>query len=166
MTRAISTCGRRTSSSPKPRRERPPPDLASGRSRRARIRPRREADENGGETRRPSIPVAAIIIAFALLWAISLRVAASSGGAVNVVAKALFLILTSLGSAAVGFFLPMAPVLSAVIGSAFFAGALATAGALVGMGLSDAILTRLETRASGAKAGAAPAADGRKPPRG
>ena len=58
----------------------------------------------------------------------------------------MLLILTSLGSAVIGFFLPMAPVLSAVIGSAFFAGALATAGALVGMGLSDAILTRIEQR--------------------
>ena len=47
----------------------------------------------------------------------------------------------------------MAPVLSSVIGGAFFAGALATAGALAGMGLSDSILTRLERRASGAPAG-------------
>jgi hypothetical protein len=69
-------------------------------------------------------------------------------------AKALFLILTSLASAAIGFFLPMAPVLRSVIGNALFAGALATAGVLVGMGLSDAILVRLERRASGAKAGA------------
>ena len=44
----------------------------------------------------------------------------------------------------------MAPVISAVIGSAFWAGLLATAGALAGMGLSDAILTRLEARESGA----------------
>jgi hypothetical protein len=66
----------------------------------------------------------------------------------------LFLILTSVASAVIGFLLPMAPVLSSVIGGAIFAGALATAGALVGMGLSDAILTRLGMRASGAKAGA------------
>ena len=77
----------------------------------------------------------------------------------------MFLILTSVASAAIGFFLPMAPVLGSVIGSAFFAGALATAGALVGMGLSDAILTRLETRASGAKTDTPPAANERKPPR-
>ena len=37
----------------------------------------------------------------------------------------------------------------ALIGSAFWAGLLATAGALAGMGLSDALLTRLETRESG-----------------
>jgi hypothetical protein len=35
---------------------------------------------------------------------------------------------------------------------------LATGGALAGMGLSDAILTRLEKRESGAPAGAAPTA--------
>ena len=87
-----------------------------------------------------------------------------SGGPVSLIAKAMFLILTSLGSAVIGFVLPMAPVLNTLIGGAFFAGALATAGVLVGMGLSDAILTRLEARASGAKASARPAADGRKPP--
>jgi hypothetical protein len=52
----------------------------------------------------------------------------------------------------------MAPGLSAVIGYAFPAGLLATAGALAGMGLSDAILTRLETQESSAKATAAPTA--------
>ena len=83
----------------------------------------------------------------------------------NVIAKALFLILTSVACAAIGFVLPMAPVLNTLIGGAVFAGALATAGVLVGMGLSDAILTRFEARASGAKAGAPPASDGRKPPR-
>jgi hypothetical protein len=77
----------------------------------------------------------------------------------------LFLILTSVACAVIGFFLPMAPVLSSVIGDAFFAGALATAGVLAGMGLSDAILARLETRASGAKPGALPAGNERKPPR-
>ena len=42
----------------------------------------------------------------------------------------------------------MAPVISALICSAFWAGLLATAGSLVGMGLSDAILARLEARES------------------
>ena len=46
----------------------------------------------------------------------------------------------------------MAPVVSALIGSAFWAGWLATAGALAGMGLSDALFSRLETRESGATA--------------
>jgi hypothetical protein len=43
----------------------------------------------------------------------------------------------------------MAPVISALIGSALWAGLLATGGALAGMGLSDTLLTRFETRASG-----------------
>jgi hypothetical protein len=73
-----------------------------------------------------------------------------------VVAKAVFLILTSLACVAIGFFLPMAPIISSVIGGAFWAGLLATAGALVGMGLSDAILERLEARKSVAPTGAAP----------
>ncbi len=62
----------------------------------------------------------------------------------------------------IGFFLPMAPVISAVIGSAFWAGLLATAGALAGMGLSDAVLTRLETRESGVATTTAP--DKAQPP--
>lgn len=70
-------------------------------------------------------------------------------GGVNVVARAAFLILTCVACIVIGFFLPMAPVISALIGSAFWAGFLATAGALAGMGLSDALLTRLETRESG-----------------
>ena len=74
---------------------------------------------------------------------------------VNVVAKAALLILTCLACIAIGFFLPMAPVISAVIGSAFWAGLLATAGALAGMGLSDAILARLEARESGVALAAA-----------
>jgi hypothetical protein len=43
----------------------------------------------------------------------------------------------------------MVPIISALIGSAFWAGLLATAGALAGMALSDALLTRLETGESG-----------------
>jgi hypothetical protein len=52
----------------------------------------------------------------------------------------------------------MVPVISSVIGGAFWAGLLATAGALAGMGLSDAILTRLEAGESRAPAGDAPTA--------
>jgi hypothetical protein len=70
-------------------------------------------------------------------------------GAVNVVARAAFLILTCVGCIAIGFFLPMVPVISAVIGNAFWAGLLATVGALAGMGLSDDLLKRVETRESG-----------------
>jgi hypothetical protein len=70
-------------------------------------------------------------------------------GGVNVVARAAFLILTCVACIAIGFFLPMVPVISALIGSAFWAGFLATAGALAGMGLSDAVFSRLETRDSG-----------------
>ncbi len=86
------------------------------------------------------------IVAFALLWYASLRIAAATRGGVDVVAKAIFLILTCLACIAIGFFLPMAPVISALIGSAFWAGLLATGGALAGMGLSDALLARFETR--------------------
>ena len=79
-----------------------------------------------------------------------------SRGGVDVVAKAAFLILTCLACIAIGFFLPMVPVISALIGSAFWAGLLATVGALVGMSLSDALLARFETGASGIAPMAAP----------
>jgi len=69
---------------------------------------------------------------------------------VDVVGKAAFLILTCLACIVIGFFLPMAPGVSALIGSTFWAGLLATGGALAGMGLSDALLARLETGESGA----------------
>jgi hypothetical protein len=83
-----------------------------------------------------------------------LRTAAASRGAVNVAAKAVFLILTCLAFILAGFLLPMAPVISAFIGSAFWAGLLASAGALVGMAASDAILARIEPRDTGAPASA------------
>jgi hypothetical protein len=79
-----------------------------------------------------------------------------------VVAKAAFLLLTSLACIAIGFFLPALPVVSAVIGGAFWAGLLATAGALAGMGLSDAILARLETPR--ARAAATTAREKTQPP--
>ena len=82
-----------------------------------------------------------------------------SRGAVNVVAKAVFLILTCLACIAIGFLLPLVPGLSAVIGSAFWAGLLASGGALAGMALSDAILARIERRDEDARASA-----GRKKP--
>jgi hypothetical protein len=94
------------------------------------------------------ILIAATIVAFAFLWYASLRTAAVTRGGVNVVARAAFLILTCVACIAIGFFLPMVPVISALIGAAFWAGLLATAGALAGMGLSDALLARLETRDS------------------
>jgi hypothetical protein len=50
----------------------------------------------------------------------------------------------------------MVPVISALIGSAFWAGLLATVGALVGMSLSDGLLARFETGASGIAPMAAP----------
>jgi uncharacterized membrane protein YoaK (UPF0700 family) len=100
--------------------------------------------------RRWFILIAATIVAFALLWYASLRTAAATRGAVNVVARAAFLILICVACIAIGFFLPMAPVISALIGNAFWAGLLATAGAFVGMGLSDALLNRVETREPGA----------------
>ena len=63
-------------------------------------------------TRRSFIRIAATIVAFALLWYASLRAAAATRGAVNVIAKAAFLILTCLACIAIGFFLPMVPVIT------------------------------------------------------
>jgi hypothetical protein len=108
---------------------------------------------SGCEIRRSFIRIAATIAAFGVLWYASFRTVAVSRGAANLIAKAAFLILTCLACIAIGFFLPIAPVFSAILGSAFWAGLLATAGALVGMALSDAILARLETRKSVASAG-------------
>ena len=104
----------------------------------------------GCKLRRSFILIVATIVAFELLWYASLRAAAVTRGGVNVVARAVFLILTCVACIAIGFFLPMVPVISGLIGNAFWAGLLATAGALGGMGLSDALLARLETRESGA----------------
>jgi uncharacterized membrane protein YoaK (UPF0700 family) len=98
--------------------------------------------------RRSFILIAATIVVFALLGYASLRTAAVTRGAVNVVARAAFLILTCLACIAIGFFLPMVPVVSALIGSAFWAGLLATLGALAGMGLSEELLSRIEARES------------------
>ena len=102
----------------------------------------------GREIRRPFIRIAATIAAFAALWFVSFRTIVVSRGAANVIAKAIFLILTCLACITIGFFLPIVPVISAILGSALWAGLLATAGALVGMALSDAVLARLETRQS------------------
>ena len=56
----------------------------------------------------------------------------------------MLLIVTCLACIAIGFFLPMAPVLRNFIGSAVYAGSLASAGAIAGMYVADAILARLE----------------------
>ena len=91
-----------------------------------------------------AIRIAAAIVAFALLWYGSLRAAQISRGVVNIAAKAVLLILTCLACIAIGFFLPMAPVLRNFIGSAVYAGSLASAGAIAGMYVADAILARIE----------------------
>ncbi len=75
-----------------------------------------------------------------------MRAAQISRGVVNIAAKAVLLILTCLACIAIGFFLPMAPVLRNFIGSAVYAGSLASAGAIAGMYVADAILARLEPR--------------------
>ena len=82
----------------------------------------RNATPGWHELRRSFILIAATIVAFALLWYASLRTAAATRGGVNVVARAAFLILTCFACIAIGFFLPMAPVISALIGGAFWAG--------------------------------------------
>jgi len=100
--------------------------------------------------------------AFALLWYASLRTARASRGAVNVGAKALFLILTCLACIVIGFLVPMVPGVSAIIGSAFWAGLLASGGALAGMAVSDAILVRIEPNEAGASASPKPTEAGEK----
>jgi len=79
-----------------------------------------------------------------------------SRGVAGVAAKAVFLLLTCLGSILIGFFLPLAPGLRDFIGSAVFAGSLASAGAIIGMYIVDAILARLEARESGERRPAEP----------
>jgi hypothetical protein len=83
------------------------------------------------------------------LWCGSLQAIRISRGAVALVAKALFLLLTCLACIGIGFVLPMAPGVRLVIGSALWAGLLSTAGAIAGMYVSDAILARLEPSDSG-----------------
>jgi hypothetical protein len=95
-----------------------------------------------------AIPIAAAIAVFALLWYGSLR-AAKVAGVAGVAATAVFLLLTCLATILIGFFLPLTPVLRDFIGSAVFAGSLASAGAIIGMYAADAILARLEARESG-----------------
>ena len=85
-----------------------------------------------------------------------MRAAQNSRGVVNIAAKAVLLILTCLACIAIGFFLPMAPVLSNFIGSAVYAGTLASAGAIAGMYVADAILARIEPPEPDARASAAP----------
>jgi hypothetical protein len=87
---------------------------------------------------------------------------AASRGAVNVAAKAVFLILTCLACVVTGFLLPMVPGASAVIGGAFWAGLLASGGALAGMAVSDAILARIEPRNAAGPASAGPLEAGEK----
>jgi hypothetical protein len=125
------------------------------------IGPRRDLGLRA-KTGRPSIRIAASIAVFALLWYASLRTVAASRGAVNVAAKAVFLILTCLACIVTGFLLPMVPGASAVIGGAFWAGLLASGGALAGMAVSDAILARIEPRNAAGPASAGPLEAGEK----
>ena len=90
------------------------------------------------------IRIVAAIAAFVLLWYASLRAAGASNAVVNVAGRALFRSLTCLACIMTGFLLPMAPGLRTLIGAAFWVGLLASAGALAGMAVSDAILTRIE----------------------
>ena len=92
----------------------------------------------------------------------SLRAAAASRGGINVAAKAAFLILTCLACIVIGFLAPMVPGVSAIIGSAFWAGLLASGGALAGMAVSDAILARIEPHEAGASASPRPTEAGEK----
>ena len=91
-----------------------------------------------------------------------MRTVAASRGAVNVAAKAVFLILTCLACIVIGFLVPMVPGVSAIIGGAFWAGLLASGGALAGMAVSDAILARIEQHEAGASASPGPTEAGEK----
>jgi hypothetical protein len=91
-----------------------------------------------------------------------LRAAGSAHGAVNVAAKAVFLILTCFACIVIGFLVPIIPGVSAVIGSALWAGLLASGGALAGMAISDAVLARIEPHESGAPASPTPTEAGHK----
>jgi hypothetical protein len=124
------------------------PAVAEGRT----LGPRRDLGLRA-KTGRPSIfRIAASVAVFALVWYASLRTVAASRGAVNVAAKAVFLTLTCLACIVTGFLLPMVPGASAVVGGAFWAGLLASGGALAGMAVSDAILVRIEQHEAGASA--------------
>jgi hypothetical protein len=79
-----------------------------------------------------------------------------SRGVAGVASKAVFLLLTCLGTILIGFFLPLAPGLRDFIGSAVYAGSLASAGAIIGMYIVDAILARLEAREPGERRPAEP----------
>jgi hypothetical protein len=93
---------------------------------------------------------------------VSLRTAAASRGPINVAAKTVFLVLTCLGCIVIGFLVPIVPGVSAIIGSAFWAGLLASGGALAGMAVSDAILARIEPQEAGASASPRPTEAGEK----
>ena len=135
------------------------PAVARGRRPQALAATRRKA---GGENRRPPIRIAGSIVILALLWYASFRTVTASRGVINVAAKAVFLVLTSLACIVIGFLLPLVPGLSAVIGGAFWAGSLASAGALAGMTVSDAILAQIALREAVA-AGPAEAGEETKP---
>jgi len=81
---------------------------------------------------------------------------------VNVAARSIFLILTCFASILIGFFLPLIPGVGAGIGSAFWAGLLASGGALAGMAIADAILARIEPHKTGASASLPPVEAGEK----
>ena len=83
-------------------------------------------------------------------------------GVANIAAKAVLLILTCLACIAIGFFLPLAPIVRDFIGGAVYAGSLATAGAIAGMYVADAILARLEPREPNPRASAAPSKSSEK----
>ncbi len=91
-----------------------------------------------------------------------MRAAQISRGGANIAAKAVLLILTCLACIAIGFFLPMAPIVRNFIGSAVYGGSLASAGAIAGMYVADAILARLEPREPDPRASAEPSESSEK----
>ncbi len=91
-----------------------------------------------------------------------MRAAQISRGVANIAAKAVLLIFTCLACIAIGFFLPMAPIVRNFIGSAVYAGSLASGGAIAGMYVADAILARLEPREPNLRASPEPSESAEK----
>jgi hypothetical protein len=89
------------------------------------------------------IPIAVIIVAFVVLWLASLQAARLTRGALQIAPKAIFLILTCVGLALVGFLSPALPILRAHIDQAVFAGAFASIGAILGMYVADIVFARI-----------------------
>jgi len=64
---------------------------------------------------------------------------------IRILAQAATVILATLAGALIGFLIPLAPVADRFIGTAFWAGILATLGAIGGMSLAESVMARLDS---------------------